>query len=140
MPIRTIWLADDDDDDCIVFNEAVNELTDQTKVTCISNGVDLINRLMTGFSLPDLLFIDINMPLKNGMSCLREIKSAPQLNHLPVVIWSTSGVDDDVTEAFRLGARLFIQKPSSFTKFKEIIQKVLIMDLTKSVEREYFRL
>ena len=88
-----IYIADDDDDDCLLFGDVLRELEGQTKLTTASNGAELMDALeaIAGVTnLPHLLFLDLNMPIKNGIECLVEIKHNPKLRHLPVIIYSTS--------------------------------------------------
>ena len=71
--------------------------------------------------LPDILFLDINMPRKNGVECLLEIKQNSELNHLPVIMFSTSLQPDIVNHLYKNGAQLFIRKPNNFITLKNLI-------------------
>ncbi len=86
-----LLLADDDKDDCNFFKEALEELPVIAKLTVVNDGVQLMQFLSAKEeTLPDALFLDLNMPLKNGFDCLKEIKLNEKLKQLPVVIFSTS--------------------------------------------------
>lgn len=74
---------------------------------------------------PNLLFLDLNMPVKNGMQCLREIRQNLAFNDLAIAIYSTSSTEQDIEDTFIYGANIYINKPSSFAKLKEVIEKVL---------------
>jgi len=123
-----IYIADDDDDDCLLFGDVLLELEVHIKLTTVSHGVELMAALESipdMANLPDLLFLDLNMPIKNGMECLLEIKQHPKLRHLPVIIYSTSAQKEAVDFAYKNGAALFFKKPDSFIKLKQVLKKVL---------------
>ena len=123
-----ILLADDDTDDCIFFKEALGELLISTDLTAVHDGEQLM-QLFTNETneLPHVLFLDLNMPRKNGFECLSEIKLSEKLNQLPVIIFSTSFEQDVVNRLYKNGAQYFIRKPSDFTQFKKIIHDSLIL-------------
>jgi CheY-like chemotaxis protein len=119
-----VLLADDDIDDCHLFADALGELKLPVSLDFAVNGVDLMRRLNNESKLPDLLFLDLNMPLKNGMECLKEIKIDKSLNKIPIIIFSTSAQKDIVDIAYRRGADMFVKKPDSFSKLREILGKI----------------
>ena len=109
-------LADDDADDRDLFSEAVNEHNAQ--VTCVINGVQLMKTIEGGM-IPDVIFLDLNMPEKNGKECLREIRDNDSLKNIPVVIYSTSSSKKDQDDTFELGAALYVVKPTSYTTLRK---------------------
>ncbi len=121
-----ILLADDDMDDCTFFKEALEALPLLTLLKMVHDGDQLMHHL-TGSSgqLPDVVFLDINMPRKNGMECLTEIKKHPDLKNLPVVMFSTSNSLDKINLLFKNGASVYIHKPSDFRQLKEILSHAL---------------
>ena len=122
-----ILLADDDTDDCIFFREAVEELLMTTQLSTLHDGEKLMEHLNNTLNeLPDVLFLDLNMPRKNGFECLSEIKGSPRLQGLPVIIFSTSFEQEVVNLLFINGAQYFIRKPSEFSQFKKIIHQTFI--------------
>lgn len=121
-----VMLADDDPDDRDLFTEAINEYN--ADIDSVANGVQLMNALQKANELPDLVFLDLNMPEKGGKECLREIRSDNKLKDLPVLIYSTSSSKKDIDETFELGANLYITKPSSFSELRRTIKNVLDMD------------
>ena len=122
-----ILLADDDTDDCIFFKEAVEELLLSTQLTAVNDGEQLMKLLTNETNeLPDVLFLDLNMPRKNGFECLSEIKSNQKLRQLPVIIFSTSLEQEVVNLLYKNGAQYFIRKPSEFSQFKKIIHQTFI--------------
>ncbi len=121
-----ILLADDDQDDCLFFKEALNELLISTHLTTVHDGEQLMHLLINEtFELPDVLFLDLNMPRKNGFECLSEIKQSKKLKLLTVIIFSTSFEQEVVNLLYKNGAQYFIRKPSEFSQFKKIIQQSL---------------
>jgi len=122
-----ILLADDDTDDCIFFKEAVEELLLSTQLTAVNDGEQLMKLLTNETNeLPDVLFLDLNMPRKNGFECLSEIKGNQKLRQLPVIIFSTSFEQEVVNLLYKNGAQYFIRKPSEFSQFKKIIHQTFI--------------
>jgi CheY-like chemotaxis protein len=128
----TILLAEDDPDDCLLFKEALNELQLNTQLRTVGDGEQLMQLLTGQDPLPDLLFMDINMPLKNGLECLSDIRLDKHLDQLPIVIISTSA-DKMKTDLFHQnGAQHFIHKPNEFYKLKRLINKALQLTLPPS--------
>ena len=124
-PIQ-ILLADDDEDDRLFFKEAFDEIKIKTQVQFVNDGVELMNHLnQNGNQLPHILFLDLNMPRKNGIECLLEIKRMIQLQNIAIVIYSTSSSDQDIEETFVHGANIYIKKPSDFTTLKRILEEVI---------------
>ena len=116
--ILNILLADDDQDDRYFFQKALDTLKFPTYLKTVCNGEQLMACLHNySESLPDVLFLDLNMPRKNGSECLMEIKASDKLKKLPVIIYSTTtnGTIGDVL--YNQGAHYYIQK----CEFKELI-------------------
>lgn len=123
-----ILLADDDTDDCIFFKEVLDELLIKTHLETVNDGEQLMIYLAeTSRELIDVLFLDINMPRKNGFECLAEIKQNEKLKDLPVIIFSTSYEQEVVNSLHESGAHYFIRKPSDFAQFKKIIYHTLLL-------------
>ena len=123
-----ILLADDDIDDCHFFKEALDSLPQATSLTTVNNGDELMHYLLENTQqLPHVLFLDINMPRKNGFECLSEIKSNEALKDLPVVMYSTSGSKDKINVLFNTGADVYIRKPSNFAQLVQVIHHALPM-------------
>ena len=137
-----ILLADDDLDDCIFFKEALAELLPSTQLTAVHDGEQLMLLLANEtFELPDVLFLDINMPRKNGFECLAEIKLNEKLQQLPVNMFSTSFEQEVVNLLYKNGAQYFIRKPSEISQFKKIIHHTLALIVRENIlqpAREYF--
>ncbi|MDP1747703.1 MAG: response regulator [Bacteroidota bacterium] len=122
-----ILLADDDDSDRFFFEKALKEITIQTKLTTIEDGEQLLNYLKNNSNhLPDVIFLDLNMPRKNGNECLSEIKSDEKLKHIPIVIYSTSLYEDIANILYQNDAHYYLQK-SDLKDLPAYIQKTLTL-------------
>lgn len=109
-PIK-ILLADDDPDDRFFFDLVLKDLSIPTQFTTVEDGVKLMDYLIKhADKLPDVLFLDLNMPRKNGSECLTEIKNNPKLKDLPVIIYSTSLHEDIADILYKKGAHYYIRK------------------------------
>lgn len=128
-----LLLADDDQDDCFLFEEALSEIPVSTHLTTVHNGEQLMQLLIkTTDALPYVLFLDLNMPRKNGFQCLEEIKKNEKLKNLPVIIFSTSFQDDVADRLYKSGAQHYICKPNSFAQLKKVIHQVLTLPVGKA--------
>ncbi len=122
-----ILLADDDEVDRLLFTDAFSELKIKTIVQTVNNGVELMKWLNEkDVHLPHLLFLDLNMPIKNGLQCLKEIRSNEKLKSISVAIYSTSDSQKDIEETFLNGANIYITKPSHFNTLKQVLEKAVI--------------
>lgn len=121
-----IMLADDDEDDRLFFTEAFEEVKIKYTLTTFNDGASLMNHLVVKENpLPDIIFLDLNMPRKSGMECLKEIRNSERLKNISVAIYSTSSSDHDVEQTFISGANVYIKKPSDFTELKKILSDVI---------------
>jgi CheY-like chemotaxis protein len=116
-----ILMADDDQDDRMLAKEAFEENRLINSLSFVSDGEELIEyltysgRYQDAVHLkPDIILLDINMPRKNGIEALKEIKENPSLKSIPVVMLTTSNAEEDVVKSYDLGVSSFITKPVSF--------------------------
>ena len=125
-PIQSILLADDDPDDRFLFEEALSVADASVQLEVAVDGVDALEKLRSASGLPDVIFMDVNMPRMNGIDCLRELNGST-LKHIPVIMYSTSSHYQK--ECFENGAIDYIEKPSDFeklcTKLKMVLSKGL---------------
>jgi CheY-like chemotaxis protein len=142
-PLQVIF-ADDDEDDHFFFEKALDEISIATDLTCFINGEDLIQFLSKNIlHLPDIIFLDLNMPRKNGLDCLIEIKQNKKLQHIPVIIYSTAYHKDILDCLYESGAFHCIRKSSDGKQTKKTITAVLESILKKQNQhpsREEFAL
>lgn len=126
MKQLNILLADDDTDDCNFFKDALESLPLNTKLTIVNDGEDLMNYLLQNTDHPPhVLFLDINMPRKNGFECLSEIKHDAKLKDLPVVMFSTTNEQDKINILFNTGADVYIRKPANFSELVQVLHHAL---------------
>ena len=124
-PLR-ILLADDDEVDRMLFKDAFKELKIKSIVHTVNNGTQLMDYLTKkDAALPYLIFLDLNMPRKNGLECLKEIRSNEKFKEISIAIYSTSASENDIEETFRNGANVYIKKPGDFNILKQLLAKVI---------------
>lgn len=123
-----ILLADDDEADCLLFKDALEELPVSIHLSIVRNGEELMTELaQAGGNLPDVLFLDLNMPRKNGFASLSEIKRSTELQNLPVVIFSTASAQELVKNVFKDAAHYYICKPNDFLQLKKVVYEALTL-------------
>lgn len=121
-----IMLADDDEDDRLFFREAFEEVKINYDYTAFNDGEQLMDYLNKKENpLPDIIFLDLNMPRKSGIECLKEIRSNERLKKISVAIYSTSSSEQDIEDTFVSGANVYIKKPNDFNMLKKILSDVV---------------
>ena len=123
-----VLLADDDEDDREFFFRAMSEVDPSVGITLVEDGEQLMKELNKNNPTPDLLFLDMNMPRKNGMECLIEIGNHEELRKIPVIIYSTSISMLESDSEWSQGVSCFVRKPDSFRRLKEIVKEILSID------------
>jgi CheY-like chemotaxis protein len=141
---KKIFLAEDDADDRMFFEDVLKEVSISTNLVMADDGVELMSVLEeTVPPPPDIIFLDLNMPRKNGFECLKEIRQTDKLSKIPVIIFSTSDNAQAIDKTYSLGANFYMQKPRSFALLKKAIETVLSADLEtggKQVPKEKYLL
>lgn len=139
-----IALADDDLDDQMIFLNAFEEVRINTKVQTFNDGVELMQYLNAEKNtLPSVLFLDLNMPRKNGLECLKEIKKNSRFKDIAIAIYSTSATEAYIEDTFVNGANIYIQKPNNFETLKKILANVVTINWqyqTSGLNKENFLL
>ncbi len=129
----TILMADDDEDDRMMTKEALEEEARlRNTLRFVEDGEELMDYLhhrgkyssTADYPRPGLILLDLNMPRKDGREALREIKSDPDLRHIPVVVMTTSKAEEDIYRSYDLGVNSFIKKPVSFERLAEVLREV----------------
>lgn len=121
-----IMLADDDEDDRLFFKEAFEEVKIKYKISTFNDGEQLMDYLYEASNpLPDIIFLDLNMPRKSGIECLKEIRNNDRLKKISVAIYSTSSSEQDIEDTFVSGANVYIKKPNDFNMLKKILSDVV---------------
>ena len=133
---HNLLLADDDIDDCTFFEDALEELPISATLLTVNDGVQLMDFLSAkSDNLPDVLFLDLNMPRKSGFECLSEIKLIDKLKDLPVIIFSTSLNMEVVDLLYQKGAHYYIRKPGEY----DILKKVILEAVTLTSKNKLVR-
>jgi CheY-like chemotaxis protein len=118
----TLLYVDDDIEDQEIFQEAVSSINPQVICHLANDGKEALKVLENLIILPQYLFVDINMPVMNGMEFLKEVKQNSLLREIPVIVYSTSNNPKDLDECLKLGAIDFVQKPNSLKKVFESLR------------------
>lgn len=121
-----ILIAEDDEDDRTTLQEIISELPLTVKTRIVEDGFELLNYLETpGINLPNLILLDINMPLINGLECLETIKNNERLKSIPVIMCSVADDQAVIEKCYKMGARHYVIKPQSFPELKQTMKKIL---------------
>ncbi len=125
-----IFLIDDDVDDQFFFKEVIESINPTLHCDTAANGKIALDKLKVSAPLPDIIFLDLNMPVMNGYEFLIQIKKENQLNKIPVGIFSTSNIlrDKELTKEF--GAQFFLTKPNDFHVLRGKLQQILSTDFS----------
>ncbi len=122
----SILLADDDIDDRFFFAKALGELQIDSRLNVVEDGEKLMTRLRSAKKLPDVLFLDLNMPRRNGLECLTDIKKSEKLKDMPVIIYSTSLYEEVANLLYSNGAYYYVKK-TNFHELVKMLQYILTM-------------
>jgi CheY-like chemotaxis protein len=126
MAIQSIVIADDDYDDQLLFKDALAEVDRSIQLETTSDGMELL-ALLRNYK-PDILFLDLDMPAKNGLECLKAIRTNPIYTDLPVVVFSSTSRASNIEVAYEMGAHLFFIKPSFYKDLVVLIKHILQLD------------
>ncbi len=128
--VTKVVLVEDDADDREFFKEAIEEIPYKIDLRIFMNGQEFVEGMMAEKSnVPDLVFLDLNMPVKNGVQALKELREVPEFKNIPIVaIYSTSISEKDQADTFLLGADAFISKPNDYKDLRKLIQKIFEID------------
>lgn len=124
-----IIMTDDDEDDRMFFNDAMKSLNLNCVLEFCENGQVLLEKLTNEDALPDLVFLDLNMPILSGLETLERIRNNDKFLTIPVIaIYSTSSDSRDKEKSLELGANAFITKPTNFEELKKIVHLAVTTD------------
>jgi DNA-binding NtrC family response regulator len=125
MAYKHILLIDDDEEDHEIFKTALNLLPDDFLCTTFTNARKALDKLLAGELKPDVIFLDLNMPIMSGQEFLVEVKKRKDIQHIPVIIFSTSSQQSTIKSTKDLGALDFITKPDRFDKLVDLLKPIL---------------
>jgi CheY-like chemotaxis protein len=124
MKFNNVLHIDDDPDDLELFAEALKGWSFAT-YHAVHSPIDALKKLESEKLTPDIIFVDLNMPLMDGMEFLQKIKAHDQLKNIPVIVLSTCSGKNSSEKAKALGAHAYITKPHNFKKLQAILQMIL---------------
>ena len=124
-----VLLAEDDDEDYFVFSLAVQELSFRVILTRAENGEILLK--MLDEQHPDILFLDLLMPCKDGRQCIKEIRSNRKYDTLPIIVYSSFHDLKNIEFCYREGSNLYAIKPGSLNELKSVLEKIFSVDWKK---------
>ena len=130
-PLKCILIGDDDPDDQELFLEALKEIDEDFVCITAFDGQDVLDKLANPLFIPDMIFLDLNMPKMSGKECLREIKKSSLLSDVPVIIYSTSDDKKEMSEVLQSGAVFFFQKPNRFEELSRALTHIIFHDWGK---------
>jgi len=136
-----IVLAEDDQDDRLLFHRVFNHVKIKHTLEMCEDGIALMDYLETSQEKPHIIFLDLTMPGRSGMECLKQIRQNKALNDVTVAIYSSSSVPATVEKAFILGANIYIKKPNEFDDLKKILTEIIYINwqyITEGFNKEHF--
>ncbi len=123
--VPKLLLIDDDTDDQEIFLSALAFIDNSIRCSLATNGQEGIQQLSAPESMPDLIFLDLNMPVMNGMQFLQELKNSQLTRNIPVIIYSTASDQQTIRQALDLGAFQFYTKPEKFSELVSLLHSLL---------------
>jgi DNA-binding response OmpR family regulator len=124
--IKRVFLIDDDADDCEMFEQVITSLFPETRIGYTTSTESLFFNLLK--FLPDLIFLDINIPVKNGFEWLKELKEDNDLKRIPIIMYSCSDHPTDINVSYGLGAALYFHKPYTVKDMEKSVRFILSLD------------
>lgn len=125
----TVILVDDDEDDRMIFEDAVAEVSTDVTVLVMRDGDELFTALNSSTTPPDIIFLDLNLPRKNGFECLKELRANKKFDSVFVIIYSTASAAREIDETFNRKANLFISKTNTYSELKNVLTHIFSLNL-----------
>jgi two-component system response regulator len=124
-----VLLVEDDPGDVVLIQEAFEDNKVRNRLHCVSDGVDALRFLrrqdeFADAPRPDLILLDLNLPRKDGREVLAEVKTDERLQQIPVVVLTTSKLEEDVLRSYKLHANAYVTKPVDFDRFIEVVRQI----------------
>ena len=118
-----IYIAEDDYDDFLLLKEGINEVLPKFNIKHTTNGKSFLDSIQNNEDI-DLIFLDLNLPRKNGIDCLIELRQQKALDNVPVIIYSTSSDFEHIDRCYKNGCTLYLVKPSSYNHLVTQLKKI----------------
>lgn len=123
-----IFIADDDDEDINLLKDSLTDRNSMVNCVTFHNGLVLLNYLKTNSeAVPDIIVLDINMPVKNGFLTLHELKQDALLKSIPVIMLTSSVRPEDESRCLQMGCRVLFKKPASLLEYIALAEKILLL-------------
>jgi len=119
-----IFLIEDNDGDAVLTKEAIVHNKSNIELTRAKNGTEALNLLSERTSMPDLIMLDLNLPGMNGIEILQQLKRNSKTSSIPVIIFSMSSNESDISLCCSLKADKFITKPIDLTAFFDVFKTI----------------
>jgi response regulator RpfG family c-di-GMP phosphodiesterase len=127
--VRNVLIAEDDDEDFELFSEVIQNLSLKVFLARAPNG-DVLMKILHQ-EVPDMLFLDILMPCKNGKDCLHEIRAHKKFDELPIIVYSSVRDLETIEFCYRKGTNLFVYKPHTYAELVQTIERIFSMNWKK---------
>lgn len=122
-----VLLVEDNPDDVIMIREAFEQSLTPIQLYVVSNGeqaIKFVRRTDTDALRPSLILLDLNLPIRNGLDVLAELKSDTEFLSIPIVVLTTSQSPNDIQQCYSLHANAYIIKPPDFDGYADVIKQV----------------
>jgi CheY-like chemotaxis protein len=119
---KNIWFVDDDEDDHLVFETAIKNVLPSAKLTHLYRCDEFLSFL--DHTVPDLVFLDMELPHMNGKTCLKHIREKRELDHLPIIVYSGSARPLDINASYGYGATLYLIKPLTSHTLEMLLKSI----------------
>ncbi|GAB3956419.1 response regulator [Spirosoma harenae] len=124
MKTFNVLIVDDDEDDQFLIKAAFEKDSHQYNLRFASDGTDVLQNIESPQLLPDLILLDLNMPIIDGFEVLKQLKSSSLYQHVPIVVLTTSTDEQDINRSYKLGANTFISKPMSHQALVDLAEQI----------------
>ena len=124
MENHSIWLVDDDIDDQYLFKKAFGETTPSLNICILDDGDELLSKLQTACTLPQVIVMDLNMSRVTGLEALQQVRQSPRFSQLPVIILSSSSNPSDRQSSIRYGANEYVIKPGDYKHLLQLTEHI----------------
>ena len=131
---KKILLIDDDADDQLFFTDVLGSIDPELELKIAVNGLEGMDVLTNGY-MPDIIFLDLNMPYMNGFDFLRTFRTMQTWNEIPVVIFTTSNHERDIELSEELGAQAFLTKPNSVQELHRNLEQLIMSDFMENSQQ-----
>jgi DNA-binding NarL/FixJ family response regulator len=128
--VKSVVLADDSLEHCFFFRKALKEVAPHVEFAEVHDGEKLIELLES--YLPDILFLDLAMPCKDGVQCIKEIRADRIYDFMPIIVFSVTSDEATIQAAYSFGADLYIIKPGEYSLLNTVLKNILSMDWNNS--------